>query len=295
VRIYEIKPDGSSVGKAMYHHDAPVLSTCFSPDGTKVASGGGDCVAKVFETGVGAARVVAKHDSPISGVCWTSPQQQFLITGSWDRTIKYWDLRQAAPIGSITMADRVYSMDVAYPLLAVGLANQTLAFVNLENPFAIAKSLESTIKFPIRAIAAFQQPSLGAVLTTAEGRCSIQHVDAKPRVGEKDPNFIFKAHRDKSKVYAVNCAAYSPIRNILATAGSDGVFSFWDKEQRVRLGNYKPTPSASITAIAFNGDSSIFAYAVGYDWAQGYKGHSKAGPFYVNLHSITKDDYERKK
>ncbi|KAJ9057760.1 RNA export factor gle2 [Entomophthora muscae] len=31
VRIYEIKNDGSSVGKAIYHHDAPVLSTCFSP------------------------------------------------------------------------------------------------------------------------------------------------------------------------------------------------------------------------------------------------------------------------
>ncbi|KAJ9057761.1 RNA export factor gle2 [Entomophthora muscae] len=185
-------------------------------------------------------------------------------------------------------------MDVAHPLMVLGLANQAVVFVNLDNPFVIAKSIESTIKFPIRDVAAFHQPSLGAIIATAEGRCGIQHIDPK-RIGDKDPNFTFKAHRDKAKVFSVNCTAYSFTRNFLATAGGDGVFSFWDKENRVRLGNYKPAPSASISAITFNYDSSIFAYAVGYDWAQGYKGHSKSGPFYVGLHSITKDDCERAK
>lgn len=52
---------------------------------------------------------------------------------------KYWDLRQANPIGSIALPDRVHAMDVAHPLMVVGLANQALVFVNLDNPFAIAK------------------------------------------------------------------------------------------------------------------------------------------------------------
>jgi len=295
VRIYEIKPDGTSVGLATYNHDAPVLCNMFSPDGTKVASGGGDNIVKVFDPASNTNKSVGKHDAPISCISWVSPQQQILISGSWDKTVKYWDLRQANSIGSINMPDRIYAMDSLFPLLAVGLANQELAFINLEMPFEIVKKMESSIKFPIRDVAAFHNPGFGAVIATAEGRCSIQHIDEKLKHNAKDANFTFKAHRDKSKVYPVNRVTFNPTRTCMATGGGEGVFSLWDKENRVRLGNYKVSPCASITAIEFNGNSSIFAYAVGYDWSQGYKGHTKNGPFYVGLHAMTKDDLERPK
>jgi len=35
-----------------------------------------------------------------------------LVTGSWDKTVKYWDLRSPNPVHTQQMPERVYAMDV---------------------------------------------------------------------------------------------------------------------------------------------------------------------------------------
>lgn len=47
-----------------------------------------------------------------------------------------------------------------------------------------------------------------------------------------------------------------------------GAFHFWDKDSKQRLQAFK-NANLPITCGAFNGDSSIFAYAVCYDWSRG--------------------------
>ena len=46
-----------------------------------------------------------------------------LITGSWDRTVRYWDLRQPNPVHTQQLPERVYAMDAVFPVLVVGLAD----------------------------------------------------------------------------------------------------------------------------------------------------------------------------
>jgi mRNA export factor len=99
-----------------------------------------------------------------------------------------------------------------------------------------------------------------------------------------------------------------PIHATFSTAGSDGSFTFWDMLDKRRLKSFAPAPvtasaqagssttatiggiggktdkdkaaeaagKTAITATGFNGDGSLFAYAVGYDWSKGYA-ESKAG------------------
>ena len=50
-----------------------------------------------------------------------------LVTGSWDKTLKYWDLRSPTPAASVQMAERVVSMDVKYPLMVVATLVGVLA------------------------------------------------------------------------------------------------------------------------------------------------------------------------
>lgn len=72
------------------------------------------------------SQVVAKHDAPIVNCFFVKELNNMLVTSSWDRTIKYWDLRQPNPVHSQQVPERVYAMDVRYPLMVVGTANRRI-------------------------------------------------------------------------------------------------------------------------------------------------------------------------
>lgn len=65
----------------------------------------------------------------------------------------------------------------------------------------------------------------------------------------------------------MNDIKFHPEHGTLATVGSDGRYSFWDKDARTKL-KTSDQMEQPITACAFNGDGQIFAYAVSYDWSK---------------------------
>ena len=64
-----------------------------------------------------------------------------------------------------------------------------------------------------------------------------------------------------------NCLRFHPTHGTLATVGSDGRFSFWDKDARTKLKNSEGMEQ-SISCCAFNSNGQIFAYSVSYDWSK---------------------------
>jgi WD40 repeat protein len=46
----------------------------------------------------------------------------YVATGSWDKSVKFWDLKGAEPVGTLDAGERVYSMDVKDQLLVVATA-----------------------------------------------------------------------------------------------------------------------------------------------------------------------------
>jgi hypothetical protein len=44
-----------------------------------------------------------------------------IVTGSWDRTVKYWDLRQSTAAASLNCQNKVYSMDVKDKVCSLGI------------------------------------------------------------------------------------------------------------------------------------------------------------------------------
>ena len=55
------------------------------------------------------------------------------MTGSWDKTIKFWDLRQATPIISFNTQEKVYCADVIYPMAVVSTAQRGILVYQLAN------------------------------------------------------------------------------------------------------------------------------------------------------------------
>ncbi|GAP84625.1 hypothetical protein SAMD00023353_1101570 [Rosellinia necatrix] len=292
VRIYQIASTGASEGKHIYEHDEVVLSVDFSKDGNKLVSAGADKQAKVCDLQSLQTVQVAAHDSPVKAARFfelPNSNGPMLVTGSWDKTIKYWDLRTQNPVGTVTCQDRVYTMDVRNSLLVVGTADRYINVINLQDPLKFYKTLQSPLKWQTRVVSCFTDAS-GFAVGSIEGRCAIQYVEDK----DSSSNFSFKCHRDTpsgnvTQVYSVNDISFHPQHGTFSTAGSDGTFHFWDKDAKHRLKGY-PSVGGSITATTFNSSGSIFAYAVGYDWSKGYFGNSPSYPNKVVLHPIQGDE-----
>ncbi|KAL2268762.1 hypothetical protein VTJ83DRAFT_3608 [Remersonia thermophila] len=290
VRIYEILSNGQGQGKAQIEHEGPVFAVDFFKDGQKVISAGADKVAKVMDLATGQVATVAGHDQPIRCVRYFEANgTPMAVTGSWDKTIKYWDFRSQNPVGTVQCQERVYTMDVRENLLVIGTADRYINVINLKEPAKFYKTLQSPLKWQTRVVSCFTD-SQGFAIGSIEGRCAIQYVEDK----DSSLNFSFKCHRDQpqnnvTNVYAVNDISFHPVHGTFSTAGSDGTFHFWDKDAKHRLKGY-PQVGGSITSTTFNKSGNIFAYAISYDWSKGYQGNTPNYPTKVMLHPVQPDE-----
>jgi len=261
VRFWDVKPNGTTEPKASISHEQPALCCCWSDDGTKVFSGGCDNKAFCWDLASNTKVQVGQHDNAIKYIHWYSPSK-ILMTGSWDKTIKYWDARTPNPAAVANLPERLYCADVRDNLAVIATADRKVIIYNLQQPQIPFKQIDSPLRYQSRCVKTFPNKS-GFALGSIEGRVAIHHVEQ----GDASKNFAFKCHRQKNNIYAVNDIAFHPL-GTFATCGSDGTFHFWDKDSKQRLKAFKKC-NLPVTCCEFSADGNIFAYAVCYDWHQG--------------------------
>ncbi|CAH1797425.1 unnamed protein product [Owenia fusiformis] len=277
-RCWEVQANGNTTPKAQQTHTGPVLDICWSDDGTKVFTASADKQAKMWDLNTNQAVQIAQHDAPIKTIHWVkAPNYTCVMTGSWDKTLKFWDTRSPNPMMSIDLPERAYCADVLYPMAVVGTANRQLVIYQLENQPSQFKVIDSPLKYQHRCVSIFNDKKnnspVGFALGSIEGRVAIHYVNP---TNPKD-NFTFKCHRSNGStagvqdIYAVNDIAFHPVHGTLSTVGSDGRFSFWDKDARTKLKTSEQVDQP-ISACAFNAQGQIFAYTSSYDWSKGHEG-----------------------
>lgn len=290
VRLWDVQvPSLQTAPRMLFQHERPVLCTAWTSDGARVVSGGCDNIAKMWDISTGQGTQIAAHQAPIKEIAFLDGFN-LVVTGSWDKTLKYWDARSPNPVGTVTLPERVYAMDAAAPLLVVGTAERHILVYDLKNPTVAYKTTQSPLKYQTRTIAAF--PDLtGFAVGSIEGRCAIHFIEDR----DAQKNFAFKCHRDNDDIYAVNGVGFHQTWGTFFTVGSDGTANFWDKDSKQRL---KPFPrgTMSVTAAAFNYDSNniIFAYAVGYDWSKGAEYFNPQAKPHIMLHPTPESEIKPK-
>jgi len=291
VRCWEVDQTGKTMPKSQQTIQGPVLDVAWSDDGSRVFMAGCDKMAKCWDLASDQSIQVAQHDAPVKTCHWIkSHNYSCLMTTSWDKTLKFWDLRQQQPTLTINLPERAYSADVDYPVAVVTTASRHLIVYQLEGTPSEYKRVESPLKYQHRCVSIFKDKKgmpTGFALGSIEGRVAIQYINATPN--SKD-NFTFKCHRSNvpnqqfQDIYAVNDIKFHPVHGTLATVGSDGRFSFWDKDSRTKL-KTSEAMEQSITTSCFNHNGQIFAYSVGYDWSKGHEFNNPQKKNYIFLHS----------
>lgn len=76
------------------------------------------------------AHTFAAHDAPISGICMPevlSHQDRILISASWDRTARVWDLRSTrSPVHVIPLPERATALASAGPEVLIATADRAV-------------------------------------------------------------------------------------------------------------------------------------------------------------------------
>lgn len=304
VRCWEIKQSGTMLQSkpiAEQQHAGPVLSCCWSADGSKVFTGSCDKSAKLWDLNANTFTQVAAHDAPIKTVNWIqAPAYQCLMTGSWDKTLKFWDTRQAQPMMTINLDERVYATDVVYPVAVAALAGRKVKLINLENQPTYHHTMEPNLRYQLRDISIFKKDGkpAGFGVCSIEGRAAIEPFPGNANAKDK---FTFKCHRstvnDHHKpqdIYPVNGVKFHPVHGTLATVGGDGKFSFWDKDARTKLKGSEQLDN-TISCCDFNHTGNYFAYASSYDWSKGHEFHNPQQKNYIFIRQVKDELKPRKK
>lgn len=302
VRVWEVQANPANPSapvqaqpKAQVNHDnkSPALDTCFSADGSTVFSGGADKAVRMWRLGEtppnGVHQQIGVHDAPVQSVGFLNASN-LVVSGGWDSKLKFWDTRSPTPAGEFQLPDRVYDMDVRGNLMVVGTANRQLVIYDVSGAQPREHSRkESPLKYQTRCVRCFPDQT-GFAMGSLEGRVGIQYVQ---KVGNKD-HFAFKCHRNGTDVYSVNCIAFQNTFGTFATVGSDGVVTFWDKDNKQRLKAFGPI-GQTIPCAAFNAQGNLFAYASSYDWSKG-SSHYTPGttPNEIYVHYTTEEEIKPK-
>ncbi|PNH07150.1 hypothetical protein TSOC_006407 [Tetrabaena socialis] len=292
--VWQYNQQGQTSAKAQNAGTQPVLASCWKHDGSGIFLGGCDKAVRLWDLGSNQAVQVALHDAPVRQVAWCPPMN-LLITGSWDKTFRYWDTRSPTPAHTGQLPERVYAMDLRDDLLVIGTADRSLHALNVTQPQQI-KTLPSQLKWQTRCVSVFPDKK-GFLVGSIEGRVAVSHLSEQD---QKDKNFTFKCHRLDSEIYSVNAMSFHSTFGTFVTAGSDGTYNFWDKDSKQRLkaqakAVYPNGQPAPITCGSFDRTGAIYGYALSYDWSKGYAEYNPATMKpYIMLHSCKEDEVKPK-
>ncbi|KAH9059185.1 WD40 repeat-like protein [Lactarius vividus] len=272
VRLYDITANEE---KTKFDHRAAVLSATFS-DASHAYSGGLDSSLRELELESEKIHALGQHDDAISSVRYSS-ETNAIITGSWDRTVRFWDPRApTAQQSSHQLPERVYFMDTVGHRLVLALASRLFHIFDLRKMDTPEQTRESSLKFLTRALACMADGQ-GYATASVEGRIAVEYFDPSPAIQEK--KYAFKCHRqtidDVDHVWPVNALAFHPTYNTFASGGSDATVSIWDHKVKKRLRQY-PRYTSPVAALAFSADGTRLAVGASYTWDEGEEGARSA-------------------
>ena len=165
-----------------------------------------DCSLKVLDVsqGIELASKDRAHTEAIRKVC--AIDENVVVSGSWDRVLKAWDLRTMKNVASVNVGSKVFCMDTSGTKVVVGGSDKRVSIFEFNTGGSAFRKLQELepAKYQLRTIACMADGT-GWAQGSVEGRVSIETF-AK----DEKKKFTFKCHREPKQglenIYPVrNC------------------------------------------------------------------------------------------
>lgn len=243
-------------------HTNPLLTCCFSKDTqSHCFTGSADGTLQFIDLEKNIMNSIKAHSDGIKSI---RSFQNTIITGSWDKTIKFYDTRSAQCTKTINLEGKVYCMDIDKNMIAYGLSTNVIYSAPIDN-IERTKKHQPKINYMLKSISCLDKYILVGGI---DGKCELINTSV---YYSSTP---FRSHRKDSKVHSVNTVAMYPTNhNILATGGSNGEIIFYDNLSKIKT--YTKTEDNAITSNTFSPDGKYYLYSTGEDWSKGYTGEFK--------------------
>lgn len=280
LRVYDI--DANVVPLKMLQ-PCPLLDCACLTDAVHAVSAGLDGAVRLYGIHVGGESILGRHEGAVRCVRACAALGT-VVSGSWDHTIKVWDIRCAdACIGTYRQPDKVLAISTgasvassaeSKPWLVVATGGRHVLLLDLRKPSEPVQQRESSLKGQTRCVS--QMPSgSGYVQGSVEGRVSVEYYNAAAEYQKR--KYAFKCHHSVAngieRSCPVNAITFHPRFGTFATGGGDGQVCIWDGDNKKRICQFERF-SSSVAALSFSPDGHCLAIAASYTWENGERAHA---------------------
>lgn len=234
-------------------HERVGAFVLFSPDGTRLISGGGDNLIQVWNMKTGERELTLIGHTYGVKCGALSPEGKLLVTGSWDQTVRVWDIDSGDPQKPLRGHSGPVEGIALSPdgkTIASGGSDRVFRLWNAKSRLMMSTSPEQEL--PVNRIAFSPD---GTLLATGSGSATewkrageVKLWDA--RTGEELA--VMPGHGA-----CVNTVVFSPDGKRLATGTADGMLRIWDVARRDEISATKL--GSGVRTIAFFPDGETLA------------------------------------
>ena len=229
------------------HGGMPFSSVVFSPDGTRIVSGGRDKTIQFWDAGSGIAigEPLQGHSDWVRSVAF-SPDGTRIVSGFHDNTIRLWDAASGTAIGeplqghSGSVASVAFSPDGTR--IVSGSYDKTIRFWDAGSGTAIGAPLQG--HSDLVTSVAFSPDGTHIVSGSHDKTIRLWDAASETPIGEP-----LQGHSD-----AVASVAFSPDGTRIVSGSHDKTIRLWDVGTGTAIGEPLQGHSGMVTSVAFSPD-----------------------------------------